>query len=87
MVMEARPLAEITTDALRVLYTNMGIVNTVRFVNQYSAGHGDYTEERERLFAATTMDDIVSEVKKNRKRSRAAHKRALSRTTRSNKRV
>lgn len=66
MVAEARPLAEITRDAFRVLYKEIGLVNTVRFVNQFTTGYGNYTEERDQLFAGMTLDDIVSEIKQKR---------------------
>ncbi|MGQ9627359.1 MAG: hypothetical protein ACUVV0_10710 [Anaerolineae bacterium] len=66
MVIETRPLAEITKEALRVLYKQIGIVNTVRFINQFTTGYGDYTREREQLFAGMTLDDIVTEIKRKR---------------------
>jgi hypothetical protein len=69
MITESRPLVEITATALRVLYKEIGIVNTVRFINQFTTGYGDYTKEREELFAGMTLDDLVSEIK--RKRSQA----------------
>lgn len=59
-----KPLAEITQDAIRVLCQELGIVNTIRFVNQFTVGYGNYTEEREQLFANLTVDDIVSEIKR-----------------------
>ncbi len=49
MTIETRPLAEITTMALKVLYREIGIVNTLRFINQFTTGLGDYTQEREEL--------------------------------------
>jgi len=66
MIIEARPLAEITTLALKVLYKEIGIVNTLRFVGQFTTGYGNYTQEREQLFAGMTLDDIVSEIKRKR---------------------
>ena len=68
MVVEGKPLAEITQDALSVLCKEIGIVNTVRFVSQFTVGYGNYTEERERLFAHMTLDDIVAEIKRGRSR-------------------
>jgi hypothetical protein len=79
MVTQARPLAEITTEALKVLYKEIGIVNTVRFVNQYTAGYGDYSQERRQLFADMTLDSIVSEIKRKRRPSRPVRKEAKSR--------
>jgi hypothetical protein len=66
MTIETRPLAEITAVALKVLYREIGIVNTVRFINQFTTGYGNYTQEREELFADMTLDDILSEIKRNR---------------------
>jgi len=66
MVIEARPLAEITKEALKVLYKEIGIVNTVRFLSQFTTGYGNYTREREQLFAGMTLDDIVAEKKRTR---------------------
>jgi len=64
MAIEARPLVEITKEALKVLNKEMGIVDTVRFINQFTTGYGDYTQDREQLFKDMTLDDIISAVKK-----------------------
>ena len=64
MTVDVKPLAEITQDALSVLYKEIGIVNTVRFISQFTVGYGNYTEERERLFAGMTLDDIIAEMKR-----------------------
>ena len=63
---EPRPLAEITQTALKVLYREIGVINTVRFINQFTTGYGDYTKEREQLYAHLTLDDIVTEIKRQR---------------------
>ena len=63
MTIEALPLAEITKEALRVLYKEIGVVNTVRFINQFSSGYGDYTQERKQLFADMTLENILAEIK------------------------
>ena len=62
MTVKTKPLAEITEEALTLLYRELGVVNTVRFLNQYGTGYGDYTREREVLFADLTLEDIASEV-------------------------
>ena len=66
MISEPRPLVEITATALKVLYKEIGIVNTVRFINQFTTGYGDYTQERDELFAGMTLDYIISEIKRKR---------------------
>jgi len=69
MIVEARPLVEITQEAIRILTKEIGIVDTVRFVNQFTVGYGDYTAEREQLFAGLGLDEIVSEIKRERPRT------------------
>jgi len=66
MAIEAKPLAEITQTAIRLLCKEIGLVNTVRFINQFSAGYGNYTAERDELFAGMTLDDMISSIKRNR---------------------
>ena len=60
------PLAEITQQAFRVLFREIGVANTARFLNQYTAGYGSYTGEREQLFGHLTMDSIVAGIKEER---------------------
>lgn len=66
MLADTLPLAEVTKEALRVLYKEIGIVNTVRFVNQFTVGYGNYVEERKILFADMTLDDLFAEMEKAR---------------------
>ncbi len=61
-----KPLTEVTQEAISVLLREIGVVNTVRFLNQYSTGYGNYVEERDQLFGHLTLDEIISEIKKDR---------------------
>jgi hypothetical protein len=61
-----RPLYEIVSNGIRILCRELGVVETARFINHFSAGYGDYTEVREQLFAGMTLDEIVSEMKRMR---------------------
>ncbi len=65
MVVDTRPLADITQEALQVLFKTLGVVNTIRFLNQFTDGYGNYTEEREMLFGEMSVSDIVAEIKKD----------------------
>lgn len=60
------PLAEVTAIALRVLIQEMGAINTARFLNQFSTGYGDYTQDKERLFGAMTVDEIAQAIRKHK---------------------
>jgi hypothetical protein len=69
MTVQVKPLAEVTQEAIRVLIQELGPANTVRFVNQFTVGYGNYTKERQQLFASMTLDDIVSEIKRGKGRT------------------
>jgi hypothetical protein len=42
-------------------------VDTVRFLKQFTPGYGNYTQERDVVFAHKSLDDIVGEIEKQRK--------------------
>lgn len=66
MIVETRPLTELTQDAIRLLYRELGVVNTVRFLRQFSIGFGNYVEERDALLGDKRLDEIVAEIKRRR---------------------
>jgi len=66
---ETKPLTEITREAIKVLCKEIGLVNTLRFITQFTTGYGNYTEEREELFADMSLEDILSAIKQKRQRS------------------
>lgn len=63
MIVPARPLAEVTQQAIQVLSREMGVADTMRFLNQFVTGSGDYTREREILFQDLSLDDILSAIR------------------------
>ena len=63
MNIEAKPLSEITRRATEILFQKMGVVDTLRFLNQFSTGRGDYTKERDEWLASLTLDEAVSQIK------------------------
>lgn len=67
------PLAEVTRRAIQVLSRELGAADAARFVGQFSAGLGDYTAERDELFAGLTLDQLTAEI------------RAMNRATGSNR--
>lgn len=67
MITDVRPLIEVNQQAINLLYKELGVVDTVRFLKQFTQGYGNYTQEREVIFANKSLDDIVSEIEKRRK--------------------
>ena len=66
MAVAIKPLREITEEALHVLFREIGIANTIRFVNQFSLGQGNYTEEREQSFADLSLDEALKGIRDRR---------------------
>jgi hypothetical protein len=66
MGVQTRPLAEVTQAAIRVPCREIGPVDTMRFVGQFTVGYGDYTAERDELFEGMTLDDMIAEIKQRR---------------------
>lgn len=69
MMAVTKPLTEVTQEAITLLLREIGVVNTVRFLNQYSAGYGHYVAEREQHFGHLTLDEIINEIKQDRSHS------------------
>ena len=63
MITQAKNLNEITQQAIEVLFKEVGVANTIRFLNQFSTGYGNYTEERENLFEDLTLDQVLVQLK------------------------
>lgn len=59
--------ATLTEEAIEILCREMGVVKTIRFLQQFSNGYGDYTKEREKNFKDLKVADIVAEIEKTRK--------------------
>jgi hypothetical protein len=66
MTTELKPLSEVNHQAIRLLSERIGVVDTFRFINQFTIGHGNYTEARDALFGHLTLDEIISAIEKRR---------------------
>ncbi len=63
MNVQTKPLAEINQQALSILCKELGVVSTLRFINQFTIGYGNYTKERDKLFANMSLDELVTDIK------------------------
>ena len=55
-------LHEINQEAFSILFKELGISKTIRFINQFHIGKGNYVEMKEEIFRGMSVDDIVAEV-------------------------
>jgi hypothetical protein len=69
MSVHIQPIASLTHRATHALIQELGVVDAIRFLNQFRAGSGNYTAEREQLFAGKSVKDIVAEIKARRTNS------------------
>ncbi len=58
-------MAQITTENVFTLQEakEMGVVETIRFLNQFSTGHGNYTKDRSEWLDKMTLDDAIAKIK------------------------
>ncbi len=54
---------EINKEAFEILFKELGVSRTIRFINQYSIGKGNYIEMKDKIFNGMTVEDIVAEIK------------------------
>ena len=68
MSVEISPLSEINRQATAILVREIGIVDTLRFLSQFSTGSGDYTQERDQWLGNLSLEQITSEIKAKREK-------------------
>lgn len=66
MSVHIQPLAEINDRAKSALLQALGVADTMRFLNQFRAGSGDYVAEREQLFKGESVKSIIAGIKAQR---------------------
>ena len=66
-MVKVKPLAEINHEAIALLCRELGVVDTLRFIRQYTVGYGNYTEERRELYEHSTLAELTAEIKNKRR--------------------
>jgi hypothetical protein len=54
---------EIIKQGYDVLVNSLGITDTIRFIQYFSPGKGDYTKERHQWLDEKTLEDVLEEMK------------------------
>lgn len=68
MRIEPTDLRQIRKVGIEVLNRELGPVATIRFLQQYETGKGDYSTERHEWIDKVTIEDIAEEAKRIRER-------------------
>lgn len=65
MILPVKPLQQINAKGFEVLYRELGVVDTVRFIQQFTGGLGDYTAERQKAMEADSgdLDELVERIR------------------------
>ncbi len=58
MAVTVRELEKIRREGLKALKDKLGIEGMIKFIQMYSDGKGDYTEERKEMLENTTIEDF-----------------------------
>jgi hypothetical protein len=54
---------EVIQEGYEALINSLGIVDTLRFMQYFKSGQGDYTKERHQWLDNKSVDDIFQEIK------------------------
>jgi len=68
MVRKNMTLHEIRREGLQALLDRLGPAGTVRFLQQYEAGQGDYSRERELLLPDWDAETLVRQARERARR-------------------
>jgi len=63
-------LNEIKEKGFIALEKELGTVGFIKFLNQFSHGSGDYTEERKNILKKYSVKDILDEIKLKSKKKK-----------------
>lgn len=62
--MMLKTISEVKETGWNALVERLGVAGASLFILEYEKGHGDYTEERKKIFGEKKLDEIVKEIKK-----------------------
>ena len=65
-----RTLSEIRTIGFKALLRELGPAGTIRFIQQYETGRGDYTRDRRKWLPKKSVREIGKQIVKERKKSK-----------------
>ena len=66
MSAQLQPIAQVTQRATDALIKELGVVYTIRFLNQFRAGSGNYADDRTKLFQGLSVKDLADQIKAQR---------------------
>lgn len=71
MTAQKKTLNEVRLTGMAALARTLGPVDTIRFLQQFDLGSGDYTVERTQLLGNSTVEDLLRELKTKKGKPKA----------------
>ena len=63
-----KTLNQVRKAGIRALAESLVPVDAIRFLQQFDAGHGDYTAERRRILGNPKADQVLKKIRARRRR-------------------
>ena len=60
---------QIRLEGWKALTERLGPAGAMRFMMQYDPGHGDYTKERQEIFADLELEELIASIRRRETRS------------------
>jgi hypothetical protein len=54
---------EIIEQGYQALVDSLGVVDAIRFIQHFSPGQGNYTEERHQWLTQKSLDDVLNDIR------------------------
>jgi myo-inositol catabolism protein IolC len=61
-----RTQQEIIRQSYKALVDSLGVADTIRFIQYFSPGKGDYTKERHQWLDKLSLEDFIADMKQRR---------------------
>lgn len=58
-----KPQHEIIKQGYDILIQSLGVTDTIRFIQYFSPGQGDYTKERHQWLGQTPLEQVLTQMK------------------------
>lgn len=58
-----KTLSELSHEARQVLYSNLGVANTLRFLGQFERGDGDYTQQHDQIQTQLSVAELGKKIR------------------------
>lgn len=69
-MIQTASINEIRREGMKALTERLGYYGTLRFLEQFEIGYGDYTKERENFHKGLTIDDVANAIYSKRKKEK-----------------